>query len=110
MASMRMIIRQGVEVVSCFEEVARTAACAVHLWHHTRKMGGDQASVESARGAQAFIDACRSIRILETMSKKTRDELLGVMPEIGEPDITSASSTASATLRRPRINPIGSSM
>ena len=72
-------------VVSCFEEVARTANCAVHLWHHTRKMGGDQASVESARGAQAFIDACRSIRILETMSKKTRDELLGVMPEIGEP-------------------------
>ena len=48
-------------------------------------MGGDKASVEAARGAQAFIDACRSVRILETMTRQQRDELLAIMPDIGEP-------------------------
>jgi hypothetical protein len=72
-------------VVECFEDIATAANCAVHLWHHTRKLGGDKASVEAARGAQAFIDSCRSVRILETMSRKERDELLPIMPDIGEP-------------------------
>jgi hypothetical protein len=72
-------------VVECFEDIAGAANCTVHLWHHTRKLGGDKASVEAARGAQAFIDACRSIRILETMSRKERDELRSVMPDISEP-------------------------
>src|SRR5262249_18409972 len=54
------------EVVECFEDIATEAQCAVHLWHHTRKMGGEHATIESARGAIAFIDACRSARILET--------------------------------------------
>jgi hypothetical protein len=72
-------------VVECFEDVAGPANCAVHLWHHTRKMGGDRASVEAARGAQAFIDACRSVRILETMTRKERDDLVAIVPSIGEP-------------------------
>jgi hypothetical protein len=71
-------------VIACFEGIAGAANCGVHLWHHTRKLGGEKASVEAARGAQSFIDACRSVRILETMTKKERDELLGVMPDIGE--------------------------
>jgi hypothetical protein len=73
------------KVVSCFETIASSANCAVHLWHHSRKMGGDRASVESARGAQAFIDACRSVRILETMTRKERDDLVAIVPDIGEP-------------------------
>jgi hypothetical protein len=73
------------EVVECFEEVASAANGAVHLWHHTRKMGGEKASVEAARGAQAFIDACRSVRIMDVMTRKERDELKTIVPDIGEP-------------------------
>jgi hypothetical protein len=63
------------EVVECFEDVALAANCAVHLWHHTRKDGGQGASVDSARGAKAFIDACRSVRIFETMTKEGAQKL-----------------------------------
>jgi hypothetical protein len=63
------------EVVECFEDIATAADCAVHLWHHTKKMSGDNTSVESARGAMAFIDACRSVRILETMTKEAASKL-----------------------------------
>jgi len=63
------------EVVECFEEIAENARCAVHLWHHTRKSGGQGTSVESARGAQAFIDACRAVRVLETMTTEEAKKL-----------------------------------
>jgi hypothetical protein len=63
------------EVVECFEEVAAAANCAVHLWHHTRKENSQGASVDSARGAKAFIDACRSVRIMETMTKEVAQKL-----------------------------------
>ena len=56
-------------VVECYDDIAEAANCAIHLWHHTRKSRGEGVSVELARGAQAFIDACRSIRILETMTQ-----------------------------------------
>ena len=72
------------DVVECFEDVADAANCAIHLWHHTRKNHGDQTTVESARGASSFINSCRSVRILEKMTKKERDELLGIMPNIGQ--------------------------
>ena len=72
------------QVIECYEDVATGADCAVHLWHHTRKGNGDGATVESARGAQAFIDANRSIRILETMTKKERNDLLVAVPDIGQ--------------------------
>ena len=72
------------EVVECYEYIATKANCAVHLWHHTRKMGGDKVSVEAARGAQSFIDACRSVRILETMSRAERDKLMAIVPNMKE--------------------------
>jgi hypothetical protein len=52
----------------------------MHLWHHTRKSGGEKVTIESARGAIAFIDACRSARILETMSAKEHEQLAGIEP------------------------------
>jgi hypothetical protein len=65
------------QVLECFERIAKGANCAVHLWHHTRKSKAmEQMSVESARGAQAFIDACRSVRIMETMSTKEYTDLV----------------------------------
>jgi AAA domain len=72
-------------VVECFEDIAEGANCAVHLWHHTKKLGGERATVEALRGAQAFIDSCRSIRILETMTTKEREDLLTLLPDIEEP-------------------------
>jgi DNA polymerase bacteriophage-type len=70
------------EVIECFEDIAIEAQCAVHLWHHTRKAGGDKATVESARGAIAFVDACRSARVLETLASKEHAELKAVQPDM----------------------------
>ena len=72
------------QVIECYEEVAAGANCAVHLWHHNRKGNGEGATVELARGAQAFVDANRSVRILETMTKKERNDLLVAVPNIGQ--------------------------
>jgi DNA polymerase len=70
------------EVVECFEDVATEGQCGVSLWHHTRKGGGERASIENARGAIAFVDACRSVRILETMSEKEHGELVSIKPDM----------------------------
>ena len=73
------------EVIECYEDVAVEAQCAVHLWHHTRKPGGERATVEAARGASAIIDACRSARVLETMSTKEHEELKQIQPDMRPP-------------------------
>src|SRR5262249_43682453 len=71
------------EVVECFEDIAQEANCAIHLWHHTRKLGGEKATIEAARGASAFIDACRSARVLETMSSdKEHKQLMAIQPDM----------------------------
>jgi RecA-family ATPase len=69
------------EVVECFEDIAQAANCAVHLWHHTRKLGGERATIEAARGASAFIDACRSARVLE------HEQLLEIAPDMLDHEI-----------------------
>jgi hypothetical protein len=58
------------------------AKCAIHLWHHTRKAGGEQVTIESARGAIAFIDACRSARIMQTMTVKEYETILKAQPAL----------------------------
>jgi hypothetical protein len=65
------------QVIECYEEVATAAGCAIHLWHHTRKSkdGDGKTTVESARGAGALVDACRSVRVLETMTAKQAESL-----------------------------------
>jgi DNA polymerase I-like protein with 3'-5' exonuclease and polymerase domains len=70
------------EVVECFEDIATETQCAMHLWHHTRKAGGEKATIETTRGAIAFVDACRSARILETMSANEHAELMEVQPDM----------------------------
>ena len=70
------------EVVECYEDVAVVTQIAVHLWHHTRKLGGEKATVEAARGASAFIDACRSARIFETLTEKEHEQLKDIQPEM----------------------------
>ena len=57
----------------------------MHLWHHTRKLGGEKATVEAARGASAFVDACRSARVFETMSAKEHEQLSEIDPDMLPP-------------------------
>lgn len=61
--------------VECYDDIAEAARCSVHLWHHTRKSGGGEVTIESARGAIAFVDACRSANVLETMTRAEGQKL-----------------------------------
>lgn len=49
--------------------VAERCNCAIELVHHTRKLGGEEASSESSRGAVALLGAARSARVLNRMSE-----------------------------------------
>jgi len=75
------------EVVECYEDIAVEGRCAVHLWHHTRKPSGsgEKISIESARGASAFIDACRTVRVMEKMTAKEHEELKQIQPDMLSP-------------------------
>jgi hypothetical protein len=50
--------------------VAERANCAIELAHHLRKMGEQEATAESSRGAVALVAAARSVRVLNRMTKK----------------------------------------
>lgn len=50
--------------------VADRADCAIELAHHTKKLGGEEANSESLRGAKALVDAARSNRVLNRMTKQ----------------------------------------
>jgi hypothetical protein len=49
--------------------VAGAGSCAVDLVHHARKLGDNDVTAESARGASAMVAACRNVRVLNRMSK-----------------------------------------
>lgn len=53
--------------------LARRCNCAVELVHHTRKLGGEEGSNESARGASALLSAARSGRVLNKMTADDRE-------------------------------------
>jgi len=51
--------------------VVAEIGCAVDLSHHVRKGGArDGHTIEDARGASALINSCRSVRVLNTMTKE----------------------------------------
>ena len=64
-------------VVTYYEEIARECGVAISLWHHARKGkgGNNDATVDDARGASSFVDACRSVRILELLSQDDAKKL-----------------------------------
>ena len=49
--------------------VAKQANCAIVLVHHSRKLNGMRATVDSARGASALGNACRSVLTLNRMDE-----------------------------------------
>jgi hypothetical protein len=56
-------------VVKAFASIADETNCAVMLLHHTRKVSGGEITAESSRGAKALVDGCRSVRVLNVMTK-----------------------------------------
>jgi hypothetical protein len=48
--------------------VAERGHCAVELVHHLRKIGDETPTIDAARGARAFVDACRAGRVLAGMT------------------------------------------
>lgn len=54
--------------------VADRANAAIDLVHHTRKMGGDEITSDSARGGVALVDASRSTRVLNRMTKEEAEK------------------------------------
>lgn len=55
--------------VKAWARVAHLGNCAVELVHHSRKLGGEAVSAESARGGSAFVDGCRGVRVINRMSE-----------------------------------------
>jgi AAA domain len=62
--------------------IAGEADCAIELIHHVRKTGGLEVTVEDGRGASALVNATRSSRVLNRMSKEEADKA-GVGEERG---------------------------
>lgn len=56
-------------VAKKFTAIAGEANAAVELIHHTKKIGGTDATVEDGRGAAAVLYAVRSAQVLNKMSK-----------------------------------------
>jgi hypothetical protein len=58
------------QVIREWASIAEKHNCAVVLVHHVRKGSGQSSyTVEDARGAGALINSCRSVRVLNTMTK-----------------------------------------
>jgi phage/plasmid primase-like uncharacterized protein len=54
--------------VKAFALVAHRTRCAILLVHHSRKLNGADADIDSARGGSAIAAAVRSARVLNVMS------------------------------------------
>lgn len=57
------------KAATAWKEVAVGANVAIGLAHHTRKLGGKEATTEDARGADALISKVRDGRVLNVMSE-----------------------------------------
>jgi hypothetical protein len=60
------------KIIKEWGRVAQRANCAIELVHHSRKSsaGETEITVESSRGGKALTDGCRSVRVLNRMSKE----------------------------------------
>lgn len=62
-------------VAKAWSHIADAACCSINLVHHSRKLNGEEVTVESGRGASALLAACRSARTLNQMSKDEAAQL-----------------------------------
>jgi hypothetical protein len=56
-------------VMTILRDAANESGAAFEVAHHFRKLNGDEPNVDSLRGASSMVGACRSIRIVSSMSK-----------------------------------------
>jgi RecA-family ATPase len=61
-------------VVKEWGRVADRGNCAIHLAHHTRKMGDGEVTTESSRGGSSQTDACRVVRTINRMDAQEASE------------------------------------
>jgi hypothetical protein len=59
-------------IVKASGRVAQRSGCSVELVHHSRKSaaGETETTVESSRGGKSLTDGCRSVRVLNRMTKE----------------------------------------
>lgn len=57
-------------VVKAWNRVAGGGNCAIELVHHARKLGDNEVTAESSRGAIAMVAACRDVQVLNRMTKE----------------------------------------
>lgn len=62
------------KAVSSWKELAVKANVAISILHHTRKLNGEEASMDSSRGASSFVDKVRIGRSLNVMTKEEAKE------------------------------------
>jgi hypothetical protein len=62
-------------VVAMLRRLARETGASVHPVHHIRKGNGDEATVDSVRGANALIGAARSARVLNKIGEEAAEKL-----------------------------------
>jgi hypothetical protein len=55
-------------VVAMLRKLARETNAAIHVVHHVRKGNGDDATIDSVRGAGALIGAARAARVINKVS------------------------------------------
>lgn len=63
------------KVGKLWASIAERADCAVHLVHHTRKMGGNEITAESVRGASSLVAAARYVRALSKVPLKEAEKI-----------------------------------
>ena len=58
------------QVASEWAAIADACNCSIELSHHSRKTGGNEVTIEDMRGAVALVNATRSARVLNKMTKE----------------------------------------
>ena len=87
-------------VIREFARIANATDCAIEIVHHTRKLapGQEEFGVVDSRGAGAIVNAVRSARVLNPMSKSEAD---GAGSTMSSASSISASIAARPTWRHP---------
>ena len=57
------------QVASEWAAIADACNCSIELSHHSRKTGGNEVTIDDIRGAVALVNAARSARVLNKMTK-----------------------------------------
>jgi AAA domain len=77
-------------VVATLNRVADKTNVAIEAVHHTRKLGGQEATTEDSRGASAWVSKARDVRVLNRMTKQ---EAAKVGVELGKERLYFRSET-----------------